>query len=763
MLSNQPDLTELPDRLKGTTPDWKAEWIWNDTNENDIWMRFLGDVTLTEEDLRDPVVAYIAAHSRYWLYINGVSVVREGGQKRGRTQDTIYYDTLNLTNYLKSGTNRIAVEVWYWGPGLSMSYASTGRAALYFQMEYGEKTFCSDESWRVRHDTAFLNWYNAANYRLAEKDVYYLAENEEPWKEESFDASGWDYAVSYGKAGDLPFGEMLPRSIPLFSDYGIRQYENSADYENYTLRSGGEELSLRLSYNAQLLPRLSIDADAAGLAIEILTDQYEDNNGNSVRAVYVTKAGAQEFECPAWMNGEVVRYRIPEGVRVKELSYREIGYDTEFDGSFSCNDDFYNVLWEKARRTLYVNMHDTYMDCPNRERALWFADQALEMYEAAYCLGKNKEALFYTGVLTEYGWRQEDGTLLVPIPTEGSSLEMPIQILMGISAYWDAYLYSGDLSFLQEIYEPTMEYLKDWTPDAEGHVVFERASTAWRWADSTENVDYTVLENAWYYYDLTVMDRIAQELGETADSAFLEERMHTVGDGFQSFWTAQGYMSGEVTEPDERANALAVLSGLAGEDRYETIAEIFQTSFYATPLLEYYVESACMAVGRPDLAELRIKRQYRDMIEGVHAKEASTLWEYWNYGQGTSNHAWSGGPLVLLSEDFAGIRPTAPGYAEFEVKPQMGSLSEISCVVPTTHGKIMVILSADEEECLFQMELTKPAGETARVAVPRMGGETTVTINGKTVSDFAEVDEDYLYMEILSEDAFAEITAKGFE
>ncbi|MFR7465122.1 MAG: hypothetical protein ACLUVG_09725 [Phocaeicola vulgatus] len=29
-------------------------------------------------------------------------------------------------------------------------------------------------------------------------------------------------------------------------------------------------------------------------------------------------------------------------------------------------------MWEKSQRTLYITMRDTYMDCPDRERAQWW-------------------------------------------------------------------------------------------------------------------------------------------------------------------------------------------------------------------------------------------------------------------------------------------------------------------------------------------------------------------------------------------------------
>ena len=44
------------------------------------------------------------------------------------------------------------------------------------------------------------------------------------------------------------------------------------------------------------------------------------------------------------MNGHSVVYTIPQGVEVIEVGYRETRFNTEFEGSFVCDDEFYNKL-----------------------------------------------------------------------------------------------------------------------------------------------------------------------------------------------------------------------------------------------------------------------------------------------------------------------------------------------------------------------------------------------------------------------------------
>ena len=89
-----------------------------------------------------------------------------------------------------------------------------------------------------------------------------------------------------------------------------------------------------------------------------------------------------------------------------------------------------------------------------------------------------------------------------------------------------------------------------------------------------------------------------------------------------------------------------------------------------------------------------MKQRYAKMMD---YPEYTTLFEGWGigpdgFGGGTINHAWSGGPLTLLSQKVCGIEPTSPGFRSFKVCPQMGTLTEASATVDTHFGKIEVSL-----------------------------------------------------------------------
>lgn len=63
--------------------DWKASWIWDKENltEKNVWMYLNKKFSLSK--VPEKLIADISADSKYWLYINGKTVVFEGGVKRG--------------------------------------------------------------------------------------------------------------------------------------------------------------------------------------------------------------------------------------------------------------------------------------------------------------------------------------------------------------------------------------------------------------------------------------------------------------------------------------------------------------------------------------------------------------------------------------------------------------------------------------------------------------------------------------------------------
>ena len=689
--------------------DWNAKWIWDKDNltEKNTWMCLSKRVTLDKAP--DELTAHISADSKYWLYINGETVVFEGNVKRGPEKDGGYYDSIDIAPYLKEGKNSICALVWYWDNETSYSYQGSGQGGFLFEAVGEGISILSDESWKVKRNPAYVDSpLYPPNYRLPEYSIYFDARlDSENWPSETYDTSGWENATEYALGGEGAYGKLYPRGIPFLKDYGLKDYENSEDYENYTVKKLlGKKITVDVPYNAQLTPYLKVIAPA-GKKIRITT---ENTLIGAVSTTYITKEGEQEFEALGWFNGEHITYKIPKGVTVVSLKYRESGYDSAFSGDYKSDDEFMNTLWQKSLRTLYITMRDNFKDCPDRERAQWWGDVTTVMIMTMYAFVSNSYLLYQKGVEAMLSHIDDTKVLQTVVPISGDYFELPVQQLAGIVGFLTYYEYTGDRAFLERVYSPALDYLKLWEI-GENKLVIHR-SGSWDWPDWGKKADMTAIENAWVYYALSSTEKMAELLGKNGDISFITERKETIAKGYQTLWTEKGFKSADAKNPDDRANALAVLSGLAKKEQYGTILSVLTTTQNSSPYMEYYVLEALCRMEEYEAARDRTKDRYADMVN----EDYSTLWEFWNSWQGTMNHAWSGGPLVIMSKHFAGIAPLEAGYEWVKIDPQYELSDSLSCTVPSVKG--LITLNYEKTDGIYTVNLTLPEGRKAVLYVP---------------------------------------------
>lgn len=730
----------------GTTPyeahDWHAQWIWSpNVCEPNTWACFRKTFTL--ERVPSSIPAALAVDSKYWLWINDRLVVFEGGLKRGPTPLDTYYDEVEIAPYLQPGPNTIAVLVWFWGRD-GFSHRNSGQGGLLFEADLGGSWLVSDRTWRVHLHPAYkpTGAFDTPrpNYRLAESNIKFDAREDllAGWMNSGYDDSAWVTAREQGIPPIAPWNNLWKRPVPLWKDTGLQRYVNASDLPS---QGTGAIIKAKLPYNAQITPYLEIEAPA-GLKIDIRTDDYTGGGRYagglyiepSVRSTYITRSGVQSFESLGWMNGHEVWYRIPKGVKIISLLYRETGYDASFAGTFSCSDPFYERLWTKACRTLYVNMRDTFMDCPERERAQWWGDVVLDLGQAFYAFDPKAHALIRKGMYELVNWQRPDGALFSPVPSGNWDRELPLQMLSAIGMYgfWSYYLFSGDPEPVRDTYAQVKHYLELWTLDSDGLVKHREGD--WDWGDWGENIDRRLLDNTWYYLALDAARRMADLTGNTADSVrwglAMQNIEHTFG---RVFWNGKEYRSpGYRGATDDRGNALAVLSGLAPQEHWPSVREVLRTEHHASPCMEKYVIEALFRMHYDQDALERMRSRYAAMV----ADDGTTLWELWKKGgSGTYNHAWAGGPLTLLSQFAAGVAPDEPGYAAYHVLPQTGLLRTIEAAIPTVKGIITVTIR--KEPSRFTLSLSSPPGALAMVGIPKDAFDGApirqISVNGKII------------------------------
>lgn len=685
---------------------WKAKWITCESTAQttNTWISFRKDVKL--EKVPRSVTARISADSKYWLWVNGEIIIREGCLKRGPKPGDGYYDKIEIAPFLKDGENSICILLWYFGRG-GLSHLSSGTAAVLFEAVGDGVEIISDGSWSCKHQTAFSTMEIPDNFKLSESSIRFDARMYDGgWTNPGQGSLGAKAKESF-LPGEPPLGDLVERPIPMWKDYGLKEYESVV--------SKGDTLVCSLPYNCQMTPWLKVDAPA-GCVIGISTDHDIVGGLPCIKAEYITRGGEQEFECFGWMNGEKVCYIIPEGVEVKGVKFRETGYDTEFSGYFRCNEEFFNEYWKKSVRTVYVCMRDTYYDCPDRERAQWCGDAVSEMAASFYAFSPSASKLARKGMYELIGWQMKNGVIHSPVPTTSLFDEYPAQSLAAIGWYGfhDYWKYSGDDSFIADLYPGIRKYIHEvYTLDADGlpvHCAGEFSD--WQDADDWKGCDKEALMPLWYYLALKGECSFARKLGKTDDVEMIEAEIKCVKDGYNArFWTGREYRTpGYVGVTDDRVQALAVVTGIAEKDKYPALKDVLSTQFYAATYFTRYVVEALFLMGEEDMALDRIQ----SVLGSAMTDDCSTLSESVNR-TGTPNHGWSGGAIFEMGRKIAGIEPVEPGFKTFKVAPRLGRLQWVESGVDTPYGLIEIALYRERNR--IKLMLTVPQGTKAEVLV----------------------------------------------
>ncbi|WP_211483567.1 alpha-L-rhamnosidase C-terminal domain-containing protein [Pontixanthobacter rizhaonensis] len=752
---------------------WQAEWIWAKDGAAipNSWAALRKDITLSEID--GEAIAYASADTKYWLWINGELVVFEGSYTGGPSPvkpaprvDNFpiashkYYDEIDIAPYLKEGENTIAVLAWYYGDnGTKGTHISTGQPGFLFQAQVGDQLIVSDASWKAKTHTAYQPAEKKPPFRVAAWSVNYDARKsmgdwgDSAWYRAGYDDSSWDAAKGGRKPPRAPFFNLFKSDVPPLNNFGLANCENYPE-ARFPFVSDGQTIKCNLDFNKNVTPYFDIESDE-GLEISIRSNMKR----NTIDSFYTTTSGRQQFESYSWMNARVLEFTIPAGVTVHGLKYRWTGVG-EPRGHFESDDPWLTRIWQMSENTLYICARDNFMDTPDRERGLWIGDVADQASYLFYVMDQPGRDLLKKAITVTMAFSDSESGKFAGLGP-GRFRELPAQSLQFIEqGVWHYYYNTGDLETLRYAYPYVHRYLALWETQENGLIVFRNG--AWSWTDwgPQDTIDYDAIQNALYYSALVSARKMALELNDNTHLEFYDRRIEELKRAYQDqFWQDGFYSSDPETLKDDRANAIAILFGLAEPAQYQAIVDnVLVPNQFASPHFEWMVYQAMAKAGRYDDAISRMKQRYAKQVDNP---ALSTLAEYLPSG-GTENHAWNA-PATVLSQHIAGIEPTSIGWQTYQIMPNLAHLKYVKQLVPSVKGDIAFEMRRSDME--ITMALDTPDDTTAMVGIPKEHFEIEeVRANGsviwsgglpsdeiardKTTVKFAGADEKYIKFEV---------------
>ena len=390
-------------------------------------------------------------------------------------------------------------------------------------------------------------------------------------------------------------------------------------------------------------------------------------------------------------------------VRTVEALYQYLPLGNK--GAFRCGDQQVNQIYDTALYTLHLCSREFYLDGIKRDRWVWSGD-ATQSYLLNFYTFFDKDICRRTMRLL----RGKD-----PVMTH-------LNTIQDYSLYWlislfDYHLYTGDAVFLAEIYEDAKGLLRYCMETVDDRSFFNPRPMDWvfvDWAPIDNSGDVSAIQIL-FARALEAMAHTAQATGHPEDAeTYRQAFQQTLAACFAEFWDSDkgGFTHGPAAAPNavvtRYPNLFALLFGyLKGEQKQSVIDHVLLNDSVlpiTTPYMKFYELMALCEAGETQAVWRFIKEYWGGMLR----EGATSFWEEYNPAQKGAEHyamygkpygkslchAWAAGPVMLLTRYFLGVRPTAPGYARFEVIPCPPG-QPVSGAVPTGDGIIRVTCDPD--------------------------------------------------------------------
>ncbi len=382
----------------------------------------------------------------------------------------------------------------------------------------------------------------------------------------------------------------------------------------------------------------------------------------------------------------------------------------DYKGSFRCNDEQLNKIWDVGAYTLHLTTREFFIDGIKRDRWVWSGD-AYQSYLMNYYLFFDSPSVSRTTFVL----RGKD-----PVTSH-------INTIMDYTFYWfmgvyDYYQYTGDKQLIEQLY-PRMKSLMDYClsrRNSEG--MMQGLAGDWvfiDWADfQMSKAGEVSFEQLLFCRSLETMALCANLMNDPENSAKYSKLASDLKSKiFNVFWSPQynafvhnrenGKLSTQVTP---FTNMFAVLFGYLDQDKTKAVKENVLLNPNAlkitTPYMRFYELEALCALGE----QKYVLKEIRDYWGGMINLGATTFWEKYNpqeknpellgmYGRPFGKslcHAWGASPIYLLGKYYLGVKPTSQGYQTYSVEPCLGDLQWMEGDVPTPNGKVHVACNQKE-------------------------------------------------------------------
>lgn len=349
----------------------------------------------------------------YKLWVNG-QMISFGPPREAAPY--LYYDSFDLTPYLKAGLNRIRIREHYQGVRTQCSDITT--PGLLLAGRLGDIDLATPTLWRCHRNQAFSADAPRLHFCVGFAENCDLSNLNSNWLTAPMDSASGCVPELAPRRTNRP--QLLPRDLPPFTGQFFTAQKHSTT-DGFAIWDFGEEVFGFLSIRFHSPSRVSIEL-LHGESLEANGIPDFRFAGGDFREILSLPAGDSEwtsFDKRALRFLAVPSSVVAVAVSVQEWSYPLSAIWQKRASAFPSTD---KQLLAAAARTLQINCDDLTTDCPRRERAQY---NDTTIYMDAF------PALFGTWEPMKRWFRQylrgarPDGTLRMCYPSPGDQTIIP--------------------------------------------------------------------------------------------------------------------------------------------------------------------------------------------------------------------------------------------------------------------------------------------------------------------------------------------------
>lgn len=446
--------------------------------------------------------AKVCGLGQFIFYLNGKKVGdHELDPGWTNYKKLIQYVTFNVTDNLRQGENVLGAEVgngWFIktdenytfafpsfmppNPNPYQPYGKSLVLALGLVITYADgtqETIMADESFRTKeHPIVMSNVYGSETYDGGLEQF--------GWTKADFDDSDWMTAQVVAEA-DEPKGKLVEQFQPAVKV--IRTYKGRlvGTFNGRDIYDFGQNVSgiLELEFCGNTADMIKIyPAEKLGA----------DGDADQMAKGWMPVDSC--ITCIAGKNGEWESYRmkftyfagrfaaVEKGaVKIRNLKAHAITSAWAANGSFTCDDERYNRIYDMIEKTVEANMVSVHTDCPTIERFAWQEPNHLMAPSIFYMKdGSKLWEKFLLDIRVEQHTAEDrfrdfsgnefcpgDGLVpsqapcyipnVLPVPGMGSFYDIiPWGSTSILGVYWH-YQFYGDRKVIEDNYDSGMRYL----------------------------------------------------------------------------------------------------------------------------------------------------------------------------------------------------------------------------------------------------------------------------------------------------------------